>query len=203
MFDFFRKLFAPERSSETAKERLRLVLLSDHLSLAPDTVQALKADLLEVISRYVDIDAGNADVTFEHREHEVAMLASIPITGVRERTAPLAPAPETRAASLITPTEIHAAAAPGTAPSEPPPLRDQPSDSVLSDPDAGGANGHASPDATVEQAATVEGNVAPLPVRSGNAARPRRRRRKKHGVAAVEVRRATPGAADGGPDGSS
>ncbi len=86
MFDFLKSLFNPAPpSSNTAKERLRLVLLSDHLSLSPETVQALKADLLAVISRYVEIDSSHADVTFEHRENEVAMLANIPITGVRER----------------------------------------------------------------------------------------------------------------------
>ena len=59
MFDFFRSLFGPPPpSGATAKERLRLVLLSDHLSLAPDVVEALKRDLLEVISRYVEIDHG-------------------------------------------------------------------------------------------------------------------------------------------------
>ena len=86
MLDFFNRLFNPAPpSSATAKERLRLVLLSDHLSLAPDVVEALKRDLLNVISRYVEIDQAHADVTFEHREGEVAMLASIPITGVRPR----------------------------------------------------------------------------------------------------------------------
>jgi cell division topological specificity factor len=81
--DFFKGLFPRERSGATARERLRLVLLSDHLALAPDVVDALKAELLEVISRYVDIDPNAADVTFEQRESEIAMLASVPITGVR------------------------------------------------------------------------------------------------------------------------
>jgi cell division topological specificity factor len=100
MFDFFNKLFNPSPpSGATAKERLRLVLLSDHLALAPDVIDALKRDLLAVISRYVEIDGAHADVTFEHREGEVAMLASIPITGVRDRgrmepPLPVAPPPE-------------------------------------------------------------------------------------------------------------
>jgi len=92
VFDFFRTLFKPIPSSgATAKERLRLVLLSDHLSLAPEVVDALKREILAVISRYVEIDNNHADVTFEYREREVAMLASIPITGVRDRPRPLAP----------------------------------------------------------------------------------------------------------------
>ncbi len=86
MLDFFNRFFKPAPpSGATAKERLRLVLLSDHLSLAPDVVESLKRDLLAVISRYVEIDQAHADVTFEHRQNEVAMLANIPITGIRDR----------------------------------------------------------------------------------------------------------------------
>jgi|HubBroStandDraft_1064217.scaffolds.fasta_scaffold113542_2 cell division topological specificity factor len=83
MFDFFTRLFRSEPSGAKAKERLRLVLLSDHLALAPDVVEALKTDLLEVISRYVEVDIDHADVTFEQRDHDVAMLANVPIISVR------------------------------------------------------------------------------------------------------------------------
>ena len=93
MFEFIQRFFGKPSSSATAKERLRLVLLSDHLSLAPDVVEALKHDLLEVISRYVDVDEQNCDVTFEQREKEVAMLANIPILGMRSRPIPPSPPP--------------------------------------------------------------------------------------------------------------
>ena len=93
MFEFIQRFFGKPSSSATAKERLRLVLLSDHLSLAPDVVEALKHDLLEVISRYVDVDEQNCDVTFEQREKEVAMLANIPILGMRSRPTPPSTSP--------------------------------------------------------------------------------------------------------------
>jgi len=88
MLEFFMRLFRGEASGQTAKERLRLVLLSDHLALAPDVVDALRADLLSVISRYVEVDEAHVDVTFEQREHEVAMLANIPILSLKERPTP-------------------------------------------------------------------------------------------------------------------
>src|ERR1700677_2239182 len=83
MLDFLKRLFNPEPSSVTARERLRLVLLSDHLALAPDVVESLKADLIAVISKYVDVDADHCDVTFEQQESVVAMLANIPILGMK------------------------------------------------------------------------------------------------------------------------
>lgn len=88
MFDFLSKFFGRETSSATAKERLRLVLLSDHLSLAPDVVEALKRDLVQVISRYVEVDAANCDVTFEQQDKQVAMLANIPILAMNGRPTP-------------------------------------------------------------------------------------------------------------------
>jgi cell division topological specificity factor len=88
---WFRKLFGSETSSSVAKDRLRLVLLSDHLALAPDVIESLRRDLLEVISRYVEVDEAHSDVSFEHKEAGVAMLASIPILAMRARETPPEP----------------------------------------------------------------------------------------------------------------
>lgn len=86
MFDFLSKFFKPQGSSETAKERLRLVLLSDHLQLAPDVVEALKSDLIAVISKYVEVDVESCEVNFEQQDRTVAMLANIPIVSMKVRT---------------------------------------------------------------------------------------------------------------------
>jgi cell division topological specificity factor len=123
VFEFLRRFFAPEpRSSDMAKERLRLVLLSDHLSLAPEVIEALKRDLLAVISQYLEIDPAHADVTFEQGEREVAMLASIPITGVRDRLVPppraVAPPAATGDAALEPEFAPQAHAEPGDASAE-------------------------------------------------------------------------------------
>jgi cell division topological specificity factor len=92
MLDFFSRFFRRDGSSATAKERLRLVLLSDHLSLAPETVDALKSELIEVISRYVKIDTRLCEVTFEQQASTVAMHANIPILGLQtDRPAVAAP----------------------------------------------------------------------------------------------------------------
>ena len=94
---WFRKLFGGETSSSVAKDRLRLVLLSDHLALAPDVIESLRRDLLDVISRYVEVDEAHSDVSFEHKEAGVAMLASIPILAMRAREVLPDPPPEEKA----------------------------------------------------------------------------------------------------------
>lgn len=94
LLEWFRKTFGTPSSSSVAKERLRLVLLSDHLALAPDVVDELRRDLLDVISRYVEVDEAHSDVSFEHKEAGIAMLANIPILSLKVREkAPEPPAP--------------------------------------------------------------------------------------------------------------
>jgi cell division topological specificity factor len=82
MIEFFNKIFGRQPSGATAKERLRLVLMSDHLSLAPELIESMKRDLVDVISKYVEVDRDKIDVHFEHEDRGLAMLANIPITGV-------------------------------------------------------------------------------------------------------------------------
>lgn len=65
-----------------AKERLRLVLMTDHLELAPEMIDAMKRDLVDVISRYVEVDRDKIEVNFERQDKALAMLANIPILSV-------------------------------------------------------------------------------------------------------------------------
>jgi cell division topological specificity factor len=95
VIEFLRKLFGRSTSSATAKERLRLVLMTDHLELAPDMIEAMKHDLVDVISRYVEVDRDRIDVSFERQDRTLAMLANIPILSVNRPNGK--PAPPARA----------------------------------------------------------------------------------------------------------
>jgi cell division topological specificity factor len=108
VIDFIKKLFGQSGSSATAKERLRLVLMTDHLELAPEIIDAMKHDLVDVISRYVEVDREKIDVSFEQQDRALAMLANIPILSVN-RPAPPPPPP---AAPSPPSTKQNGAAAP-------------------------------------------------------------------------------------------
>jgi cell division topological specificity factor len=84
MLDFITKFFKREEASKTlAKERLRLVLMSDRVSLAPDIFDEMKGEMLAVIRRYLEIDERALDMHFENLERQFALLASIPVLKVR------------------------------------------------------------------------------------------------------------------------
>ncbi|MHB8147482.1 MAG: cell division topological specificity factor MinE [Vulcanimicrobiaceae bacterium] len=117
MIDFIKKLFGQSDSSTTAKERLRLVLMTDHLALAPEIVEQMKRDLIDVISRYVEVDRDKVEVNFEREDRALAMLANIPIVSVNrpkggDGLATRAPKPAD--AALAAPSTVMPSVANGT-----------------------------------------------------------------------------------------
>jgi cell division topological specificity factor len=103
VIDFFRRLFGHSGSSSAAKERLRLVLMTDHLELSPEIVDSMKRDLVDVISRYVEVDREKIDVSFERQDKALAMLANIPIIAVNRSTNGHAAEPVVIAPAVIAP----------------------------------------------------------------------------------------------------
>lgn len=73
-----------QQSKTIAKERLRLVLLHDRTCIPPHVVDALKVDLITCISKYMEIDESNLDVSLSTEDESVALVANIPILKVRQ-----------------------------------------------------------------------------------------------------------------------
>ena len=57
MFEVVMKLLNRNQktSKEIAKDRLKVVLIHDRANISPEVMQALKNDIIEVISHYMDI----------------------------------------------------------------------------------------------------------------------------------------------------
>lgn len=91
MIEWMKRVFGAPTSSSTAKERLRLVLMTDHLALAPEIIENMKRDLVDVISRYVEVDREKVEVNFEREDKALAMLANIPIRSVNRPNPPPEP----------------------------------------------------------------------------------------------------------------
>ncbi|MCL5036565.1 MAG: cell division topological specificity factor MinE [Chloroflexi bacterium] len=92
IFEFFQRLMGKERENTrtTARERLRLVLIHDRSSVSPQLMESLRADLLEVITRYMEIDSGNMELMLERHDGSVALAASIPVINIRRTPVPSA-----------------------------------------------------------------------------------------------------------------
>ena len=86
--DFFRR----KTSGETAKDRLKFVLVSDRSACSPEIMERIKNDIIEVLSKYVDIDKEGLDIKITQVDGEgpdeksgPALVANIPIKEILTR----------------------------------------------------------------------------------------------------------------------
>jgi cell division topological specificity factor len=66
-------------SAKQAKERLKFVLIHDRTDLNPGTVDALKDELIDVISRHVDIDPRTVKIEMTQDGRQQRLIADIPL----------------------------------------------------------------------------------------------------------------------------
>lgn len=89
LFDMFNK---KKTSSDYAKDRLKLVLVSDRANCSPDIMEQIKNDIIDVISRYMEIDAEGLDIQITQTESEEgngtvpALYANIPIKDMKTQS---------------------------------------------------------------------------------------------------------------------
>ena len=83
--DFFKR----KTSSSVAKDRLKLVLVSDRANCSPEIMEQIKNDIIAVISKYVEIDTAGLDIKITQTESEgnngsvPALFANIPIKDLK------------------------------------------------------------------------------------------------------------------------
>ena len=83
--DFFKK----KSSGDVAKDRLKRVLVSDRANCSPELMEQIKNDLINVISKYVEIDAEGLDIKITQTESDgnngsvPALYANIPIRDLK------------------------------------------------------------------------------------------------------------------------
>ena len=85
IIDIFRK----KGSSEVAKDRLKFLLVSDGLC-SPEVMELIKNDIIEVISKRLEIDAQGLEIQLTETETDgnrkaPTICANIPIKSIRKR----------------------------------------------------------------------------------------------------------------------
>ena len=83
--DFFKK----KNSGNVAKDRLKLLLISDRADCSPDVMENIKNDIIQVISKYMEIDTDGLDIQITSTQSDTnngsvpAIFANIPIKDMR------------------------------------------------------------------------------------------------------------------------
>jgi cell division topological specificity factor len=88
MPNIFEMLFPrQQRSGNVAKDRLTIIVGQDRSAIPPHLMEQLREELMEVISRYIEIDKEHLTVGTESSGGAMMLRADIPIRRVRTRSA--------------------------------------------------------------------------------------------------------------------
>lgn len=83
---FFDRILGREpKSAQQAKERLKLVLIHDRTDLPPAVLETLKDELIQVISRHIEIDPDLVRIEIAQDGRQQRLVADIPIRQARRR----------------------------------------------------------------------------------------------------------------------
>lgn len=85
--DFFKR----KTSSTVAKDRLKLVLVSDRAGCSPEIMEQIKNDIIAILSKYLEIDQEGLDIKIMQTDSEngngtvPALFANIPIRDMKNK----------------------------------------------------------------------------------------------------------------------
>ena len=83
---FFRQ--AEKKEEETAKDvacnRLKFVLMQDRTNLTPELMDRMRKELVELLSKYVEMDKEALELGFEQEGTQMALMLSIPVVRAKD-----------------------------------------------------------------------------------------------------------------------
>jgi cell division topological specificity factor len=85
------ELFKKKNSGDVAKDRLKLLLVSDRANCSSEMMEQIKNEIIQVISKYMDIDTDGLDIQITQTESEgnngtvPALFANIPIKDIHRK----------------------------------------------------------------------------------------------------------------------
>ena len=85
-----KSLFQKKRSKDIAKDRLKILLISDRFNCSPEMMELIKTDIAKVISKYMKIDATNMEIQINTKGKgnrgikNPTLYANIPILDLRK-----------------------------------------------------------------------------------------------------------------------
>lgn len=75
-----------ENAKDVACNRLRVVLMQDRTNLTPELLQRMRKELVELLSKYVEMDKEALELNFEQEGEQMALMLSIPVLRAKEES---------------------------------------------------------------------------------------------------------------------
>ncbi|MEE3719629.1 cell division topological specificity factor MinE [Tumidithrix elongata RA019] len=86
-------------SSAKVKQRLKFILAHDRAALTPQMFDEMRREIMQVVSKYVELDEDSLDIRLESDQRNTIVVANLPIRAIRDE--PQEPAPEVLPASEL------------------------------------------------------------------------------------------------------
>ena len=81
---FFRPQEGEDASKSVATNRLKLVLMQDRTNLTPKILEQMRGELVELLSKYLEMDKDLLELNFEQEGDQVALMLSIPVIRAKD-----------------------------------------------------------------------------------------------------------------------
>ena len=86
MASFFDRIqVGKDKSADQAKERLKFVLIHDRTEMTPKELNDLKNEILEVISKHIEIEPSAVVIHMTQEGREQRLIADIPLKPNKRR----------------------------------------------------------------------------------------------------------------------
>jgi len=73
-----------EASKDTACNRLRVVFMQDRTNLTPELMERMRKEMVELLSKYVEMDKEALELNLEQDGDQVALMLSIPVIRAKD-----------------------------------------------------------------------------------------------------------------------
>jgi cell division topological specificity factor len=73
-----------ENVKEVACNRLKLVLMQDRTNLTPFLLEKMRGEMIELLSKYVEMDKEALELNFEQEGDSMALMLSIPVLRAKD-----------------------------------------------------------------------------------------------------------------------
>lgn len=81
---FFRQTEKEENAKDIACNRLRVVLMQDRTNLTPELMERMRKELVDLLSRYVEMDKEALELNLEQDGDQMALMLSIPVLRAKD-----------------------------------------------------------------------------------------------------------------------
>jgi len=82
MLSILRRLLGNGPSGNIARKRMQFVLMHDRVDITPDMMEAVKNDIIKVLSRYMEIDNRSIKVDLEQGKDFMALISNVQVKRV-------------------------------------------------------------------------------------------------------------------------